>query len=122
MNMVNEFQPTAQGIMVTPAAFEHLKKTIANHGKGIGLRLGVKKMGCSGLGYVTDIADAVTENDIVFPLADELAVLVDKKSYLYLQGTTIDYVRKGLNSNFEFHNPNAKVACGCGESFGIEEV
>ncbi|MDF2868374.1 MAG: iscA [Gammaproteobacteria bacterium] len=119
---VSVFEAKQQTITLTPAALEHLQKTITKRGKGIGIRLGVKKTGCSGFGYVIDIADAVTDDDQIFPIAQDLSVVVNRQSYPYLQGTTIDYVRKGLNSNFEFYNPNAKVTCGCGESFGTEEI
>jgi iron-sulfur cluster assembly protein len=121
---VNTFDPQqiSQAITLSPAAVEHVKKIIANRGKGIGLRLGVKKAGCTGFSYVVDIADEKTTEDRIFSLDNGLSILVDQQSYPFLQGTHIDYVRKGLNSNFEFHNPNAKAICGCGESFSTSEV
>lgn len=122
-NTVNTFGTTKlQPIKLTPAAIAHTQKILAKHGKGIGLRLGIKKTGCSGFGYEVAIADDVTEQDHVFPQASECVVVVDKNSYVYLQGMTVDYVRKGLNANFVFLNPNAKVTCGCGESFGTKEA
>lgn len=121
MNETKEFQPQLQPVTLTAAAIEHVQKTIAKCGKGKGLRLSIKKSGCTGFGYVIDIADEPASEDYIFPINDQLAVFVDRKSYLFVQGTIIDYVRKGLNSNFEFRNPNATATCGCGESFGIEE-
>lgn len=119
-NEVGVFESQQQAITLTPAALEHLQKTIAKRGKGVGMRLGIKKTGCSGFGYVIDVAETVESDDRVFSISPNLVVVVNSQSYPYVQGTTIDYVRKGLNSNFEFYNPNAKVTCGCGESFGTE--
>jgi len=121
MNNVSEFNQQLQAVTLTPAALEHVQRTIAKRGSGAGLRVAIKKNGCTGYGYVTEIADGPTAEDYVFPITTELAVIVDRKSFLYVQGTSIDYVRKGLNSSFEFNNPNAKVTCGCGESFGTVE-
>lgn len=85
-----------------------------------GLRLSVKKTGCSGLSYVLDYVDVPLEGDIVQPLAEDYVICVDKKSYPFLKGMQIDYVKQGLNFKFTFENPNQTGQCGCGESFTVD--
>ncbi len=106
-------------ITMTDAAVAHVKTQLAKRGKGIGLRLGVKKVGCSGYGYVVDFLDEASPVDIVYPIVEGLAVYVDPDSLPFVRGTEVDYVRQGLNVGFEFNNPNVKAMCGCGESFNI---
>lgn len=106
-------------ITMTDVAVAHVKAQIAKRGKGIGLRLGVKKVGCSGFGYVVDFLDEASPDDCVYPVAEGLAVYVDPDSLPYVRGTEVNYVRQGLNTGFEFNNPNVKAMCGCGESFNI---
>lgn len=106
------------GISMTQAAADHVAKFIANRGKGVGIRLGVRTSGCSGMAYVLEFADALESDDLVFE-DHGVKVIVDPKSMLYLDGTELDYTREGLNEGFKFRNPNVKDACGCGESFNV---
>jgi iron-sulfur cluster assembly protein len=105
-------------ITLTEAAAEHVQGFLANRGKGVGLRLGVKTTGCSGMAYVLEFADEVNPEDQVFE-DHGVKVIVDPKSLLYLDGTELDYTREGLNEGFKFNNPNVKGECGCGESFTV---
>jgi iron-sulfur cluster assembly protein len=106
------------GISMTQAAADHVARFLANRGKGLGIRLGVRTSGCSGMAYVLEFADALEGEDLVFE-DHGVKVIVDPKSLLYLDGTELDYTREGLNEGFKFRNPNVKGACGCGESFNV---
>jgi iron-sulfur cluster assembly protein len=105
-------------ISLTEAAANRVKNFLANRGKGIGLRLGVKTTGCSGLAYVLEFVDELQDGDEVFE-EHNVKVIVDAKSLVYLDGTQLDFVKNGLNEGFEFKNPNQKDECGCGESFTV---
>ncbi len=105
-------------ITLTDAAANRVKDFLANRGKGVGLRLGVRTTGCSGMAYVLEFADQVEPGDEVYE-SRGVQVIVNPKSLVYLQGAEVDYVKKGLNEGFEFRNPNVKDSCGCGESFNI---
>ena len=105
-------------VTLSEAAARHINKFLAKRGKGIGIRLGVKTSGCSGMAYKLEYADAAEADDIVFESLG-LKVLVDPKSLPYLDGTELDFAREGLNEGFKFNNPNVKDACGCGESFNV---
>ncbi|MDA0146782.1 iron-sulfur cluster assembly protein IscA [Vibrio sp. LaRot3] len=105
-------------ITLTEAAASRVSAFLANRGKGIGLRLGVKTTGCSGMAYVLEFVDDLNEEDEVFDHSG-VKIIIDKKSLVYLDGTELDYVKEGLNEGFEFNNPNAKSECGCGESFNV---
>jgi iron-sulfur cluster assembly protein len=105
-------------ITLTCQAEKHIKKYLDNRRQGVGIRLGVKTTGCSGLAYTLEFVDAVNPEDIVFE-QDQLKIVTDPKSLVYLDGTQVDYVRQGLNQGFEFKNPNVKDECGCGESFTV---
>lgn len=105
-------------ITLTQAAADRVKTFLANRGAGVGLRLGVRTSGCSGMAYVIEFADEVDANDNVFE-EHGVKVLVDPKSLVYLEGTELDYTREGLNEGFRFNNPNVKDSCGCGESFNV---
>lgn len=105
-------------ISLTPAAADRVRAFLASRGKGVGLRVGVKTTGCSGLAYVLEFVDELASDDVVFE-QDDLKVIVDQKSLVYIDGTELDYVKKGLNEGFEFNNPNVKDECGCGESFTV---
>jgi len=105
-------------ITLTQSAAEHVKDYLDKRGKGIGLRLGVRTTGCSGMAYVLEFADEVAANDSVFEDRD-VTVIIDDKSLVYLDGTEVDYGKEGLNEGFKFRNPNVKDECGCGESFNI---
>lgn len=105
-------------IQLTPTAASRINAQLAKRGKGVGLRLGVKKSGCSGWAYVIDYADAVEVGDEVFEM--EGAKVVVKTDQLdKLDGLTLDFKRDGLNEAFKFINPNVKGECGCGESFAV---
>lgn len=105
-------------ITMTEAAAAHVSRSLAKRGKGLGVRLGVKTTGCSGLSYVLEFADEAAPEDQRFEQYG-VTLLVDAKSLPYLDGTELDFVREGLNEGFKFHNPNARDHCGCGESFRV---
>lgn len=105
-------------ITLTAKAAEHVRGYLARRGHGIGLRVGVRTSGCSGMAYVLEYADEVAESDVVFA-QDDLKVICDKKSLLYLDGSELDLVRDGLNVGLQFNNPNVRDECGCGESFTV---
>lgn len=105
-------------VTLTEAAAKHVQKYLARRGKGVGLRLGVKTSGCSGMAYKLEFADQVEPDDKVWE-SFGVKVLVNEKSLPYLDGTELDYTREGLQEGFKFHNPNEKSRCGCGESFQI---
>jgi iron-sulfur cluster assembly protein len=105
-------------ITLTEAAAERVKAFLDNRGKGIGLRLGIKTSGCSGMAYVLEFIDEVAEDDKVFE-SQGVKIIVDAKSLLYIDGTELDYGKEGLNEGFQFNNPNVKDSCGCGESFTV---
>lgn len=105
-------------ITLTEKAAQHVSAYLSRRGKGVGIRIGVKTTGCSGLAYLLEYADQVSPEDQVFD-SRGVKVLVDPKSLPYLDGTEMDYVRNGLNEGFEFQNPNVRDTCGCGESFRV---
>ena len=105
-------------ISMTPAAADRVRSFLANRGKGIGLRVGVKTTGCSGLSYVLEFVDELNDDDAVFE-QDDLKIIVDGKSLVYIDGTQLDFVKEGLNEGFQFNNPNVNGECGCGESFTV---
>jgi len=105
-------------VTLTTAAARHVARFIERRGKGVGLRLGVKTTGCSGLAYKLEYADEVAPEDLRFE-CHGVTVLVDPKSLAYIDGTELDFVREGLNEGFKFNNPNVKGECGCGESFQV---
>jgi iron-sulfur cluster assembly protein len=105
-------------ISITEDAAARVQKFLVNRGKGIGLRLGVKTSGCSGMAYTVEFADTINPDDVTFDVRG-IKVLIDPKSLVYLDGTELDYTREGLNEGFRFNNPNVKDTCGCGESFTI---
>ena len=107
-------------IRLTESAAKQINKQLAQRGKGIGLRVGVKNVGCSGFGYTYDYADDVRSDDHTFE-AHEAKVVVDAKSLEFLDGSTLDYVKEGLKQVFKFENPNVDATCGCGESFSMKE-
>ena len=105
-------------VSMTHAAVERVKKFLQSRGKGIGLRLGVKTSGCSGMAYVLEFVDELQAEDEVFNVKG-VNIIVDGKSLIYLDGTELDFVKEGLNEGFKFNNPNIKGECGCGESFTV---
>ncbi|MDR3395463.1 MAG: iron-sulfur cluster assembly protein IscA [Parasulfuritortus sp.] len=105
-------------VTLSERAANHIRNFIAKRGKGIGIKLGVRTSGCSGMAYKLEFADASEADDIEFE-SYGVKVYVDPKSLAYLEGTELDFVREGLNEGFKFNNPNVKNACGCGESFNV---
>jgi iron-sulfur cluster assembly protein len=106
------------GVTLTESAASHVSRFIQKRGKGIGLRLGVKTTGCSGMAYKLEFADTASAEDVEFE-SHGVRVFVDPKSLPYVDGTELDFVREGLNEGFRFNNPNVKSECGCGESFNV---
>lgn len=106
-------------ISMTEVAKSHIGKQISNRGSNtLGIRVGVKTAGCSGLSYVLEFVEQSEDTDHVFDQGD-FSLIIDPKSYIYLDGTEMDFVKEGLNEGFEFKNPNVKNECGCGESFHV---
>ena len=105
-------------ITLTEQAAKHVSNFLAKRGKGIGLRVGVKTSGCSGMAYKLEFVDDASPEDIVYE-SRGLKVLIDPKSLPYLDGTELDYAKEGLKEGFKFNNPNVKDQCGCGESFKV---
>ncbi len=105
-------------ISLTPSAAERVKSFLAARGHGVGLKLGVRKTGCSGFAYVINYADEVAPQDMVFE-EHGVRVYVDPDSLKLIDGTTVDFVKHGLNEAFRFQNPNVRGECGCGESFSV---
>jgi iron-sulfur cluster assembly protein len=105
-------------ITFTDAAATRVSAFLADRGKGVGLRLGTKTYGCSGMAYVVEFADEIEDTDTVFE-DHGIKILIDPKSLVYLDGTEMDYTKEGLNEGFKFNNPNESDSCGCGESFTV---
>jgi iron-sulfur cluster assembly protein len=105
-------------ISLTEKAAKHVNRNLEKRGKGLGLRLGVRTTGCSGLAYELEYVDAPNETDEMFE-SHGIKVFVDPKSLPYIDGTELDFAREGLNEGFKFQNPNVKDECGCGESFRV---
>ncbi len=105
-------------VTLTEAAADRVTKFLASRGKGVGIRLGVRTSGCSGMAYQLEFADAIEDDDLVFEDRG-VKVIISPKSLVYLDGTELDYGKEGLNEGFKFNNPNVKNECGCGESFGV---
>lgn len=105
-------------VTMTEAAKAHVQAQIEQRGRGIGIRVGVKTAGCSGLSYVLEFVDSAANEDKMFTQGD-FGLYIDPKSLIYLDGTELDFVKEGLNEGFEFKNPNVKNECGCGESFHV---
>jgi len=105
-------------ISLTESAAERVRTHLSKRGEGLGLRLGIKKTGCSGFAYVVNYADEIRAEDAVFE-ARGVKVIVDAASLPMIDGTVVDFVKQGLNEAFKFQNPKAKGECGCGESFNV---
>ncbi|HID81793.1 MAG TPA: iron-sulfur cluster assembly protein IscA [Chromatiales bacterium] len=105
-------------ITLTDSAAERVSNFLAQRGKGLGLRLGVKTTGCSGMAYVMEYVDELEEGDQVFE-DKGVKIIINPKSLVYLDGTELDFAREGLNEGFKFNNPNESDRCGCGESFTV---
>ena len=105
-------------ITLSDKAAQHVANFLTKRGKGIGLRLGGRTSGCSGMAYKLEFVDEVNGDDQVFE-SNGVKVIIDAKSLVYLDGTELDFVKEGLNEGFKFNNPNVKDQCGCGESFNV---
>ena len=105
-------------ITLTEKAADRVQKFLANRGKGVGLRLGVKTTGCSGMAYTLEFVDETQSEDVAFE-SHGVKILVDPKSLVYIDGTELDFAKEGLNEGFKFNNPNVKDECGSGESFTV---
>lgn len=105
-------------ISLTESAANRVKSFLASRGQGIGLRLGVRRTGCSGFAYVVNYADEVRPGDVVFEDRG-VKIVVDPDSLELIDGTTVDFVKQGLSESFRFQNPNIRGECGCGESFSV---
>ena len=105
-------------VTLSPAAADRVSSFLKQRGHGVGLRLGIKKTGCSGYAYVVNYAEAIGTDDVVFEDRG-VKVVVDKASLPMVEGTEVDFVKQGLNEAFKFRNPKAKSECGCGESFSV---
>lgn len=105
-------------VTMTENAATRVRNFLTKRGKGVGLRLGVRSSGCSGLAYVIEFVDEVKTEDQVFE-DHGVKIIVDGKSLVYLDGTELDFVKEGLSEGFKFNNPNVQDSCGCGESFTV---
>ena len=105
-------------ISITENAATRVQDFLSKRGEGVGVRLGVKTTGCSGLAYTLEFVDDIEDSDQVFD-SQGVRIIVDSKSLVYLDGTELDFVKEGLNEGFQFNNPNVKDSCGCGESFTV---
>lgn len=105
-------------ITITENAAKHINNYLTKRGKGLGVRLGVKTSGCSGMAYNLEFVDEVNDDDLIFE-EHGARVYIDPKSLVYLDGTQVDYIKEGLQEGFKFENPNVKDSCGCGESFHV---
>jgi iron-sulfur cluster assembly protein len=106
------------GISLTESAANRVRSFLATRGHGVGLRVGIKKTGCSGFAYVVNYAEDIEPDDVVFE-DHGVKVVVDRESLGFIDGTEVDFVKQGLNEAFRFRNPNVKGECGCGESFTV---
>jgi iron-sulfur cluster assembly protein len=105
-------------ISLTQSAAHRVKTYLEKRGRGLGLRVGVRKTGCSGYAYVIDYADSIDADDRVFEEGG-VKVIIDQKSLALIDGTQVDFIKDGINEAFKFRNPNVKGECGCGESFNV---
>ncbi len=108
-------------VEITPAARERMRNFVASESNAVGVRFGVRKMGCSGYAYTIDVANEIRDSDVVNDV-DGVKLVVDPKSLPFVEGTQIDFAREGLNATFVFRNPNVTGECGCGESFTVNSA
>lgn len=115
---VSDLEPKT--IRFTDKAKQRIQDNLTKRGKGKGVKVGVRTTGCSGLAYTLEYVDKLDEKELYWLGGDQdVMIVATKKDFVYLEGMTIDYVRRGLNEGFEFINPNERDRCGCGESFRI---
>jgi iron-sulfur cluster assembly protein len=105
-------------LTLTQAAAKHVGKQLEARGRGLGIRVGITTTGCSGMAYVLEFVDELAPEDQVYE-SEGIKVVVDPKSLVYIDGTEMDFIKTGVNEGFEFHNPNVRGECGCGESFSV---
>ena len=117
--MTAEIVNPTTGVTMTDKAIAHTRRQLAKRPDALGIRLGVKISGCSGYKYLTDWVEASEAEDLIYQVAEDVAVYVRKQDLPIVNGTEIDFVTEGLNSVFYFHNPNSTAECGCGESFAV---
>lgn len=113
------FDPRSDTVSVTDAAVEHFRSQLQKSAGAGAVRLSVKESGCTGFMYVIDLVPEATSDDLPMQLADDVQLLIDRKSLPVVSGTEIDMVQEGVNRQLRFLNPNARDYCGCGESFNI---
>lgn len=105
-------------VILTEKAAQHVANYLSKRGKGLGLRLGVRTSGCSGMAYKLEFVDEAMPDDTIYE-SNGIKIVIDPKSLPYIDGMELDYAREGLNEGFKFNNPNVKDQCGCGESFNV---
>lgn len=121
MTEVSQHRSSQQGVTLSPTAKKHFLTMLQKEPHAKGVRLSLKKTGCSGLSYVLDCVEKAEEGDLIFPLeGTPYAFFVAKAHYPTLKGLSIDFVKDGLNQKLVFSNPNQTGQCGCGESFTVE--
>ena len=121
-NSVEKVKASEVSISISEAAKVHFKSCLVKESPAIGIRLSLKKSGCSGLSYVLEYIRELPADDIRIPLVEHYMLSIEKSSYPFLKGTVIDYVREGLNYKLIYKNPNQTGECGCGESFTIDDT
>lgn len=117
---IETFDPTV-GVTVSDAAVQHIRKELSKEADKKGFRLYLETSGCSGFMYETELTEGPKDGDQIFPITDDLDLYVPEKDLPVLNGTIIDFIKVGLNSMFQFKNPNVTGECGCGESFSVTE-
>lgn len=105
-------------ISLTQLAAEKIRNQLERRGKGVGIKVGVKTTGCSGLAYTLEYVDNPLDQELSF-VSEGVHIFTDPKSLTYLNGVKMDWVKNGLNEGFDFINPNERDRCGCGESFRV---
>ncbi len=117
---IETYDPGATAdVSMTDAAIQHVRKMLAQHTDKKGVRLGVKKSGCSGFKYDIEFVEKAEDDDQSIQVASDVTLFVAGDAKAYVRGTVIDFTKEGLNSTIKFNNPNAKDLCGCGESFSV---
>ena len=122
MTIVKQSKASVAQLTLTEAATKHIIAYLDKEKHHIGVRFSVKKTGCSGFSYKVDYVQQANSEDIHLALSERYQIFIDKKSYPLLKGMCVDFVKQGFNSKFQFNNPNQTGACGCGESFTVDEI
>lgn len=114
------FDPNAAAqVSMTEAAIQHVRKMLDKHTDKVGVRLAVKKSGCSGFKYDVEFVEHAEDGDQAIQVTQDVVLFVANDAKAYVGGTEIDFAKEGVNSTIVFNNPNAKDLCGCGESFSV---